>query len=47
VFPELRYENQFIIDKIFNSSMNASYVTDKLSIDQFLKSAGVLKCGSF
>ena len=27
--------------------MNASYVTDKLSIDQFLKSAGVLKCGSF
>ena len=27
--------------------MNASYVTDKLLIDQYLKSAGVLKCGSF
>lgn len=47
VFPDLRYENHFILDKIFNSSMNASYITDKLLIDQFLKSAGVLKCGSF
>jgi len=33
VFPDLRYENHFILDKIFNSSMNASYVTDKLLID--------------
>jgi hypothetical protein len=27
VFPDLRYENYFILDKIFNSAMNATYVT--------------------
>ncbi|TNV82910.1 hypothetical protein FGO68_gene17058 [Halteria grandinella] len=47
VFPHLRYENHFIIDKIFNSAMNASVTGHSLEMNQFLKCAGALKCGSF
>jgi hypothetical protein len=43
----LRWENRFILDKILNSAIDASIIGDSLSLEQFLKCAGTLKCGTY
>lgn len=45
LFSNLQFENKFIIDKIFKTTGNPE--KDKLNLPQFLKSAGILKNGTF
>ena len=47
VFPLLRFETRKVLDKIFNSSIDATMLASSLDLNQFMKCAGVLKCGSF
>jgi len=47
VFPLLRFETRKVLDKIFNSSIDATMLGSSLDLNQFMKCAGVLKCGSF
>lgn len=47
VFPLLRFETRKVLDKIFNSSIDTTMLASSLDLNQFMKCAGVLKCGSF
>lgn len=46
-FPHFRYENRFILERIFNAALASSVSEDSMQLRQFLKCAGTLRCSSF
>lgn len=47
VFPQLRYESQFLVSTILNSSIASTSPETTMTMEQFLKCTRTLKCGTY